>query len=144
MYPLEIFFFSSRVKGLNAGLYHYNPPKKNLRFLGQEENSAWLANALVQSNLSQEASIFFFITAMFERTVLKYGDRGYRFVLLEAGHVAQNINLVASGLGLGCVNIGGFFDRQVDQLLGLDGLTHSTIYVIGIGKSEAIARRPCT
>jgi SagB-type dehydrogenase family enzyme len=74
-----------------------------------------------------------FITAQFERSLFKYRDRGYRFILLEAGHVAQNMNLAATALGLGSVDIGGYFDRQADELLGLDGLTHSTIYMVGIG-----------
>jgi SagB-type dehydrogenase family enzyme len=79
-----------------------------------------------------------FITSVFERSVFKYGDRGYRFIFLEAGHVAQNINLVAYGLGLASVNIGGFLDRRVDDFLGLDGLTHSTIYMIAIGEEANI------
>ena len=78
-----------------------------------------------------------FITAVFERSVFKYGDRGYRFVLLEAGHVAQNINLAVTALGLGCVNIGGFFDRDIDEFLGIDGLTHSSVYLMAIGKAMA-------
>jgi SagB-type dehydrogenase family enzyme len=74
-----------------------------------------------------------FITAIFERSVFKYGNRGYRFVLLEAGHVAQNLNLATTALGLSCCNIGGFFDRDVDRFLGLDGIGHSTVYLVGIG-----------
>lgn len=75
-----------------------------------------------------------FITAIFERSVFKYGDRGYRFIFLEAGHVAQNMNLVCAALGLGCVNIGGFFDREIDDLLDLDGITHSTLYMLALGR----------
>jgi SagB-type dehydrogenase family enzyme len=89
---------------------------------------------VVQNTIPQAASLTIFITALFERTVFKYGERGYRFILLEAGHVAQNINLVAAALGLGCLNIGGFFDREIDDFLSLDGITHSTIYMIAIGK----------
>jgi len=43
------------------------------------------------------------------------------------------MNLAATALGLGCVNIGGYFDREIDELLGLDGLTHSTLYMIAVG-----------
>jgi len=91
---------------------------------------------LVQKNLAYDSSVLFFITALFERATFKYGDRGYRFVLLEAGHVAQNINLASGGLRLGCMNIGGFFDRQIDDLLGLDGVTHSTVYLVAVGGKE--------
>jgi SagB-type dehydrogenase family enzyme len=89
---------------------------------------------MVQAEVGRNASLIIFITAIFERSVFKYGDRGYRFIFLEAGHVAQNINLVSNALGLGSVNIGGFFDREIDDFLDLDGVTHSTIYMIAIGK----------
>src|SRR5204863_9224189 len=88
----------------------------------------------VRVRLGLDTAAIFFLTALVERSVYKYGDRGYRFTLLEAGHVAQNINLVAAGLGLGCINIGGYLDRQIDDLLGLDGLEHSTLYLIGVGE----------
>lgn len=135
LYPLEIFFHSTQITGLSAGIYHYNPTRNHLRRLREGDQSRKLADSLVQKNLALDTSIIFIITALFERSVFKYGDRGYRFVLMEAGHVAQNLNLVATGLGLASVNIGGFFDRQVDELLGLDGLVHSTVYLTGIGQS---------
>jgi SagB-type dehydrogenase family enzyme len=134
LYPLEIFFHSIRVEGLKHGIYHYNPTKNNLRFLYAGDSSSQIAEAMVQPSIVSGSSLLIFITALFERSTFKYGDRGYRFVFLEAGHVAQNINLVSNALGLGCVNVGGYFDRQIDKLLGIDGITHSTIYMMGIGK----------
>ena len=134
LYPLEIFFHSARIKGLLPGLYHYNPAENRLRFLREGDETDRIAEAMVQSEIARSASLVIFITAFFERSVFKYKDRGYRFVLLEAGHVAQNLNLVSNALGLGSVNIGGFFDRDIDDFLGLDGVTHSTIYMVAIGK----------
>jgi SagB-type dehydrogenase family enzyme len=135
LYPLEIFVHSaSYVEGLQAGLYHYSPAKHNLRLLVGGDQTSSIADGLVQKNLAYDSSVLFFITALFERATFKYGDRGYRFVLLEAGHVAQNINLASGGLRLGCTNIGGFFDRQIDDLLGLDGVTHSTVYLVAVGE----------
>ena len=139
MYPLEIFFHSPHIKGLRAGLYHYNPVENQLRLLREGDETEKIAKAMVQTEVARGASLIVFITAFFERSVFKYKDRGYRFVLLEAGHVAQNVNLTATALGLGCVNIGGFFDREIDAFLGLDGVTHSTVYMIAIGKQ---AKRP--
>jgi SagB-type dehydrogenase family enzyme len=133
LYPLEIFFHSTQVEGLSVGLYHYNPVTNCLRHLREADLSPRLAEAMVQRTLPFDASIVFFISAIFERATFKYGPRGYRFVLLEAGHVAQNMSLVASALGLGCMNLGGFFDRQIDEILGFDGLNHSTIYLTAIG-----------
>jgi SagB-type dehydrogenase family enzyme len=136
LYPLEIFFHSMGSGDLDPGIYHYNPTQNNLRLINAGDLSPGIAEAMVQSSIVFESSLIIFITALFERSTFKYGDRGYRFVLLEAGHVAQNINLVSNALGLGCVNVGGYFDRQIDHLLGIDGVGHSTIYIIGIGKKD--------
>jgi SagB-type dehydrogenase family enzyme len=136
LYPLEVFVYSEHVKRLAAGLYHYNPVKNQLRRLRRGNEISKIAQAIVQSDVAYGASLLVFITAVFERSVFKYGDRGYRFVLLEAGHVAQNINLVAGAMGLGCLNIGGFYDREIDEYLDLDGVTHSTIYLVAVGRDE--------
>jgi len=135
LYPLELFFHNAQGGELSAGLYHYNPLKHALSFLRYGDDSRHLSQAMVQGNLALDASMMIFITAMFERSTFKYGDRGYRFTCIEAGHVAQNINLVCTAMGLGCVNIGGYYDRQIDSLLGLDGLIQSTIYMIAIGQT---------
>ena len=74
-----------------------------------------------------------FVTAVFFRSTFKYGDRGYRFVLLEAGHLAQNACLAAAALGLAAAPIGGYFDRDVDRQLRLDGLSESSVYALLLG-----------
>ncbi len=136
LYPLEIYFHTKRVTGLKPGLYHYNPSNNEVRLLREGDQSQEIAESLVhfQSNVAYDSSVIFFLTAIFERSTFKYGARGYRFIFLEAGHVAQNFNLVATGLGLGCLNIGGYYDRAVDKLLGLDGVSHSTIYMTAVSK----------
>jgi SagB-type dehydrogenase family enzyme len=134
LYPLELYVHTAYVEGLTAGLYHFNPRERALRLLQRGDGARQIGEALVQPQLATSVSAMVFVTAIFERSVFKYGNRGYRFVLLEAGHVAQNINIVSTALGLGCVNIGGFFDRDIDRLLGLDGVCHSTVYMVGIGR----------
>jgi len=134
LYPLEIFLHSPGIQNHPAGLYHYNPTKHCLRHIRQGDETKTLSQLVVFPDLVIGSSLVIFLTAVFERSTFKYGDRGYRFVLLETGHVAQNLNVVSNGLGLGSVNIGGFYDREIDEFLGLDGITHSTIYIISIGK----------
>ena len=73
------------------------------------------------------------IAAIFGRTRFKYGLRGYRFALLEAGHVAQNVLLAATALGLAAVPLGAFYDRRMDAFLGLDGVNESSLYAIALG-----------
>ena len=134
LYPLEIYFQANAVPELTPGLYHYNPTQNNLRLIREGDAVHRISQALIQKNVATDSSMIIFITAVFERSCFKYGDRGYRFIFLEAGHLGQNINLVANGLGLGCANVGGYHDQQIDEFLGLDGVNQSTIYMIGIGK----------
>lgn len=136
LYPIEIFLYVSHVIDLSAGLYHYDPCQHHLRLLDDRDLRAELSGSLVQTSLAQSAAVLVFITALFERSVFKYGERGYRFALLEAGHVAQNMNLVSTALKLATLNVGGFFDRDIDALLRLDGVTHSTIYMLAIGTKQ--------
>jgi SagB-type dehydrogenase family enzyme len=133
LYPLELFFHTRATEGLEPGLYHYNPLRRELRQVRAGDHTARLASALLQKQLAVDCSLLIVVCGLFERMVGKYGDRGYRFVLLEAGHVAQNLNLAACGLGLGSIDVGGFFDRRLDSLLGLDGLLQSTLYVVAVG-----------
>jgi SagB-type dehydrogenase family enzyme len=79
----------------------------------------------------------FFVTAMFWRARFKYGLRGYRFALLEAGHVGQNFLLAATARDLAAVPVGGFFDRRVDELLGVDGVDESAVYAISVAREAS-------
>jgi SagB-type dehydrogenase family enzyme len=135
LYPLEIYCHCTGVEGLDSGLYHYHPIQKAVQLLRAGDLRGEIAGTLVPriSHLAEDTSVMIFITALFQRTMFKYGPRGYRFVFLEAGHVAQNINLTATALQYGSVNICGYYDHKVDRFLNLDGLLHSTIYMVGIG-----------
>ena len=134
LFPLEIYLYTSCLEGQPPGLYHYHPLKNHLCLIKEGHHRSSLAETAVQAEVIQTASVIMFLTAIFQRSVFKYGDRGYRFILMETGHVAQNIDLVAEALEMGCVNIGGFFDREVDSFLGLDGVTHSTLYMLALGR----------
>jgi len=137
LYPLEIFFYSAHVKNLPPGVFHYNPAKNHMRLIIEGDQTEKLSQSLISPEIGNNASLIIFITALFERSSFKYGERSYRFVLLEAGHVAQNMNLIANGLGQGVLNIGGYYDREIDDFLGLDGVTHSTIYMLAMGNKQS-------
>ncbi len=84
--------------------------------------------------LFADGAAFVAVTAVFWRSRFKYGQRGYRFALLEAGHAVQNLLLVATGLGLTALPLGGYYDGAVDHLLGVDGVDESTVYLVAIGR----------
>jgi len=136
LFPLEIYFYAARVDGLEPGLYHYNPEANNLDQLRKGDELASVARLFIQPDLAEASAAIFFIAAYFGRSVFKYGDRGYRFILLEAGHLAQNANLTAQEMGLATANIGGYVDRDTDRYLRLDGVNQSTIYALMIGQPD--------
>ncbi|MBV8539435.1 MAG: SagB/ThcOx family dehydrogenase [Pseudonocardiales bacterium] len=140
LYPLELYVHTTLVDGLRAGLYHYSPARDELRHLREGDLAREIASCFVQGAIAYDAPMFVFLTAWFERVTFKYGDRGYRFALLEAGHVAQNLNLAAGALGLGALNLGGYFDHELDDLLGLDGVTASTVYALALGRPDTSER----
>jgi SagB-type dehydrogenase family enzyme len=90
----------------------------------------------IQKDLAMSAAAYVFISAVFARSTFKYGDRGYRFILFEAGHLAQNATLTAQEMGLATTNVGGYSDRAIDRYLGVDGLNESVIYIMLLGQPE--------
>jgi len=81
-----------------------------------------------------EANVVLVLSAIFVRTTRRYRERGHRYILLEAGHMAQNACLVATSMGLGTCAIGAFYDEAFNRLLGLDGKQENVIYLVSIGK----------
>ncbi|WP_433252684.1 SagB/ThcOx family dehydrogenase [Streptosporangium sp. CA-135522] len=132
LYPLELYLWAREVSGLERGLYHYDPTTHELHELGAFE----AGGCFVQQELVAAASAVVLVSAVFYRSAFKYGERGYRFVLIEAGHVVQNAVLAASGRGLAAVPVGGYFDRELDELMGLDGLHESVVYGLLLGPRE--------
>ena len=90
------------------------------------------------------AAVVMIISAVTVRSLSKYGDRGYRYLLFEAGHVSQNIDLVATALGLGAINLGGFYDDELAALLRLQPEFEVPLYATALGvpaSTERMARR---
>ena len=80
-----------------------------------------------------EADVSFVLTAVFNRTRHKYGERGLRYVYIEAGHISQNIYLQAVSLGLGSVAVGAFLDEKLNKLIDIDGKNEAAIYLHAVG-----------
>ena len=96
------------------------------------------AAALLAQPFISNANLVIFVAAQFQRTLAKYGPRGYRYVLLEAGHVAQNLCLLAEERGLTTLCIGGFRDAKVNGWLGIDGMREAVVYGVAVGYSASV------
>ncbi|CAB3289864.1 SagB-type dehydrogenase domain protein [Methanocaldococcus lauensis] len=119
-YPLEIYVNVRDVIGLEEGVYKYIPEKHSIVRILYEEVGQKLALASLKQMFIAVAPIVIIIAADFERTTRVYGDRGFRYVHMEVGHVAQNIYLMATSLGLGTVSVGAFYDNEIKNILGID------------------------
>jgi SagB-type dehydrogenase family enzyme len=133
-YPLEVYAFVSRIEGLAPGIYHYSPEGHTIDLVKAGPYGKSLAGVCLGQSMPEEAALSVVLAAVPERTVSRYGERGIRYVHMEAGHVSQNICLECASLGLGAVPIGAFDDGQLDRLIGIDGEEEISLYVNSIGR----------
>ncbi len=133
-YTLEAYpLIFKDVEGIPAGAYHYNVKEHALETLAARPFSDEDIARLVTYPWVQQASALIVITAVFWRAQAKYGERGYRYILLEAGHMGQNMYLVSTALGLKCSGLGGTHDTNIESLLQIDGFDESLVYALAVG-----------
>lgn len=133
LYPLEIYIVAGKVDLLPAGIYKYGPRKHELYSVAKGDGRTDLCNAALGQLSIKRAAAVLVISAVYERTSAKYGDRGIRYVHMEAGHAAQNISLQAVALGLGTVVIGAFRDDEVKKVVRMPD-DERPLYILPVGK----------
>lgn len=133
LYPLTLYAVVGAVQGLTAGVYRYLPQTHQLRLVRDGDARTGLAQAALGQAWMAEAAIALVFAADFSRTTGKYGDRGYRYVFIEAGHAAQNVMLQGQSLGLGSAVVGAFHEEAVKALLDLP-TQEQAIYLMTLGK----------
>jgi SagB-type dehydrogenase family enzyme len=133
LYPLELYMLATNVSGIDPGLYHYDVRHHCLCVLEKGDFREQLEDAIFIKEAAQTASATIVLTGVFGRTKIKYGERGYRFVLIEAGHAMQNICIAATAMGLGTCPIGGFVDDHLNLLFDLDGVDEAALYAVTVG-----------
>jgi SagB-type dehydrogenase family enzyme len=137
LYPLEVYVATRAVDGIRDGLHHYHGRDHTLEPIKAGRVMSELGDLLIGQHYLATANVAIMLTAVFERTFKKYGPRGYRYVLFEAGHAAQNVCLLAAELDLGSICTGGFYDRRLNRYLGLDGSREAVLYLVGLGHRAA-------
>ena len=130
LYPLELYVATS------DGLYHYIPDGHKAEIVSRDDLRQVIWRAGLRQEAIRQAPAVFVITAVYERTAVKYGDRAERYVHLEAGHAAQNLLLQAVALDLGAVPIGAFYDDQLTEGLSLPS-DQVPLYLIPVGHPGA-------
>ena len=129
---LETFIAVNNVDGLEEGCYYYskqNPYIRQVRFKNFRDEVYYLC---LGQELGFKSSAVIFHTSALSKGVFKYGERAYRYLHMDAGHLGQRINLAAINLGLGVSGIGGFFDDQVNEILGIPE-NEAVLYITTLG-----------
>jgi len=135
-YPIETCAIVNDVEGVPAGIYRYLASTHELALIREGDHRRDLERAAISQRMVVEANVVVVLTAVFERTERRYGGRAQRYIAMEAGHIAQNVCLVATAIGLGTCAIGAFHDDAVNRVMGLDGRRESALYLVTIGTIE--------
>ena len=133
LYPIETYVVANNVRGLEQGLYHYAIRAHRLEELTVGDLRLETAKAALGQGICYDAAAVFVWTAIFYRSKWKYEQRGYRYVYMDAGHIGENLYLAATSLDLGACAVGALFDDELNELLGVDGVEESAIYMAAVG-----------
>ena len=133
-YPIELYPAVSSVESLTQGIYHYQVRSHELRRVREGDFGHEMSRAALGEKMLARANAVLVLSAVLRRTEKLYKDRAHRYVLFEAGHIAQNTCLVATSMGLGACAIGAFRDRDLSRVIGVDGREENVLYLVAVGK----------
>lgn len=134
LYPIETYLVTNRVKDIPEGVYHYSIEDHVLEELKTGDFSIDISQAALEQDMCACAAAVIIWTAIFYRSKWKYGERAYRYIYLDAGHIAENFALASTSLGLGNCQIAALFDDEVNSIIDVDGVNESVIYMSIVGK----------
>ena len=135
LYPLEIYVVAGNVEDLPNGVYNYRPYKHELVRVAKGDKRIELCGAALGQTSVRNAAAVIVLSAVYERTTMKYGDRGMRYVHIETGHAAQNVFLQSVSLTLGTVVIGAFHDDAVKKILKMSD-REQPLYIMPVGRMK--------
>ena len=136
-HPFETYMLVNNVTGLSPGLYRYLALSHKLaRLPGREDINQMLTEACLMQQHVKTSAVTFVWAAVPHRTVWRYSQRGYRYIYLDAGHVCQNLYLLAEAIDCGVCAIAAFNDDLANQAIGLDGQDLFVIYLASMGKRK--------
>ena len=136
LYPVETYVAVHNVVKLESGVYHYAIRTHQLQRLRAGELRTQIAGAALGQGMCATGAVVFVWSAVFDRCKWKYGQRAYRYIYLDAGHIAENLALAAASLDLGCCEIGALYDDQVNEIVDIDGAGESVLCMAVVGVPE--------
>jgi SagB-type dehydrogenase family enzyme len=136
LYPIETYLITNNIHQLAKGIYHYNIKGHSLELLRKGDFSIDIAKAALNQSMCASAACVFIWTAIFNRSKCKYSQRAYRYIYLDAGHIAQNLALATTNKNIGSCQIAALYDDEVNEIIGVDGITESAIYMSVVGNID--------
>lgn len=134
-HSFETYIVIFNVKGLEKGIYRFIPQKNGLIFESSPENlEKKLSDAAMGQNFISQGALAFVWSTIPSRMEWRYGLAGHKAILLDAGHVCQNLYLACETINSGTCAIGAYDQDLLDKLLGLDGKDEFSIYAAPVGK----------
>jgi SagB-type dehydrogenase family enzyme len=133
-HAFETLLLINQVEGFASGLYRYLALDHKLEEYNLKEDIAYeITRASLDQDMVNNCAVTFIWVADIGRMTWRYGQRGYRYIFLDAGHVCQNLYLAAEAIGCGVCAIGAYDDDAINQILDLDGETKFTVYMASLG-----------
>lgn len=140
-HPFETYLFLNKVEGIRPGIYHYLPDSHSLELWeDRADYQEELAEALCGQTFASHAPVTFVWSAIPYRTEWRYGRKAHKYMLIDAGHVCENLYLACEAVGCGACAIGAYDQDQMDELLGFAGGPSAeqdcefVVYVAAVGK----------
>lgn len=136
LYPIETYVVANNINNLEKGVYHYSIKNHQLEQLKIGDYRKESTKAAMNQTKCSYAAVVFIWTAVFNRVKYKYRQRAYRYIYLDAGHIAENLALASTVLDLGSCQIGALFDEKVNDILNVDGKKESAVYMSVVGNPK--------
>ena len=134
LYPIETYISINNVKNIKPGLYDFDPLQFALEKLYETSPGKLIARAAFGQRFLADCNAVFIWSAIFRRNMSRYGNRGFRYILMDVAHICQNLLLAAEDLNLGACPVAAFNDDEMNDLLNLNEDEESVIYLAAVGK----------
>jgi len=136
-HPFDTFLLVNHVEGLQPGFYRYIALEHKIaRLPAGEDLTEKIAEACRNQQHIVNSAVTFIWVADIQRSYWRFAQRAYRYIFLDAGHICQNLYLLAGAIGCGVCAIASYDDNQVNTLLGLDGEKYFSVYLASLGKRQ--------
>jgi len=133
LYPVSTIVAVFNVEGLNKGIAVFDEKKNQLRYFKGGDSREFFSEAFMNQPMISDTSVLFLWAADLKKCLWRYRQRAYRYIYLDAGHMAQNCALACTSMGLGCATVGAFYDDQVNFLCDCDGVNKLVTYAAAVG-----------